>query len=241
MLKENTGNRATRLASPVTHLATLSGAFDDLYAVVDAHPTKEARANAYRNLLVYGRLKTFPKLKEIAEKKPDDADAALDAVPKLSKATDEEKAAVCPWARSYLANKDLKIATEAGQDMIFCKGEYIDALLGEAETRLKNKEYKDPFAPVMREPCFEFISNITKKAADEAQCDRVYTFLEKAANDASVDDPIRGLALWNIYYQRRDEKTLKLMRKYEKSPNAAIAKRAKEAIESLTTTYKLKG
>ena len=89
--------------------------------------------------------------------------------------------------------------------------EHLDALLGEAETRLKNKEYKDPFAPVMREPCFEFISNITKKAADEAQCDRVYTFLEKAANDASVDDPIRGLALWNIYYQRRDEKTLKLM------------------------------
>ena len=31
------------------------------------------------------------------------------------------------------------------------------------------------------------------------------------------------------------------MRKYEKDKNAEVAKRAKEAIESLTTTYKLKG
>ncbi|MBX3225757.1 MAG: hypothetical protein KIT84_30730 [Labilithrix sp.] len=242
MLKENAGNRATRLAPAVAQLATLSGSFDDLYAAVDAHPVKEARDNAYRNLLVFGRLKTLPKLKEVAEKKSEHAAAALDAPRKpMTKWTDEERGAICAWAKGYLADKSLTTASVAANDMILCKGEYIDALLAEAETRLKNKEFKDPFAIVMREPCFQIVQDLTAKAAGEAQCEAVYTFLEKVANDASAEDSVRGLALWNIYYQRRDEKTLKLMRKYEKHPNAEVAKRAKEAIASLTTTYKLKG
>lgn len=238
-LKENTANRAARIATPAAQLATIAGAFDDLYAVADAHPTKEARDNVYRNLLVYGRLKGLPKLKQVAEK-PEHRKAALDAVPRMSKATDEEKAAACPWAKGYLSDSDLAIATEAGQAMVFCRDEYIDALLAEAESRLKNKQYKDPFAMLMREPCFEFIKYVTPKAGAAKQCDAVYAFLEKAANDPTVDDATRGLALWNIYYQRRDEQTLKLMRKYENHPNKEISKRAKEAITSLTTTYKLK-
>lgn len=242
MLSESSGNRATRLAPAVAQLATLSGSLDDLYAAVDAHPGKDARDNAYRNLLVYGRLKTFPKLKEIAEKKPEHAAAALNAVQKIpAKLTEEERGVLCPWAKGYLADRSLDVASVAGYDMVVCKGEFIDALLTEAETRRKNKEFKDPFAPVMREPCFEFIQDVTKKAAADAQCEAVYGFLEKVANDATVADPVRGLALWNIYYQRRDEKTLKLMRKYEKHANPEVSKRAKEAIASLTTTYKLKG
>lgn len=239
-LKENAGNRATRLASPVTQLATLAGSLDELYAVADAHTVKEARDNVYRNLLVYGRLKAFPKLKLVAQR-PEHAVAALDAVPRMASPTAEEKGAVCPWAKGYLASTDAATATKAGWDMVVCKGEYIDALVAEAETRLKNKEFKEPFASVMREPCFEFISDITKKAAADAQCEAVYAFLEKVVNDSAVDDATRGLALFNIYYQRRDDKTLKLMRKYENHANKEVSRRAKEAIKSLTTTYKLKG
>lgn len=238
-LKESTQNRAARIATPAAQLATIGGAFDDLYAVADGHPTKEARDNVYRNLLVFGRLKGFAKVKLVVDK-PEHRSAALDAVLRMAKATDEEKAAVCPWAKGYLADPSLEIAAKAGQDMLFCRDEYVDALLGEAETRLKNKQYKDPFAMLMREPCFEFVKNVTPKAAAAKQCDAVYAFLEKAANDATVDDATRGMALYNIYYQRRDEQTLKLMRKYENHPNKEVKKRAKEAITSLTTTYKLK-
>jgi hypothetical protein len=241
MLKENTGNRGARLAAAATHLATIGGAFDELYAIADAHPSKEARANVYRHLLVFGRLKGLPKLRAVAEKTPDLATAALDAVPRLGISTDEEKSMACPWAETYLGNADADVATQAGQAMVYCKGQYIDALVAEADKRLKNKQFKNPFAMVMREPCFEFISDITKKAANEKQCDAVYTFLEKVVNDSSVDDATRSLALFNIYYQRRDDKTLKLMRKYENHPNKEIAKRAKETIATLTTTYKLKG
>lgn len=242
MLGDSADNRAMRLAPVVAQLGTLSGSLDELYAAIDAHPVKDARDNAYRNLLVYGRLKTLPKLQEVAEKKPEHAAAALDAVRRIpSKLSEEERAKICPWAKGYLANKDLSVASIAGDGMVRCKGEYIDALLAEAETRLKDKEFKDPFSQVLREPCFEMVQDVTKKEASEAQCEAVYAFLEKVANDATVADPVRGLALWNIYYQRRDDKTLKLMRKYEKHSNAEVSKRAKEAIDSLTTTYKLKG
>ncbi|MBX3233428.1 MAG: hypothetical protein KIT84_37655 [Labilithrix sp.] len=240
-LEDESGNRATRLAGPVAQLATIAAMFDPLYAVTDPHPTKEARDNVYRHLLVFGRTKALPKLKEVAEKKPAHAAAALDAVPRMSNATDDERSAACPWAEGYLKSADLGVAAKAAEAMVYCKGKHIDALVAEAETRLENKAFKNPFAMVLREPCAQLVAGVTKRAADDEQCERVYAFLEKVANDAGADDATRGAALFNIYYQRRDEKTLKLMRKYENHPNKEVSKRAKEAITSLTTTYKLKG
>ena len=93
---------------------------------------------------------------------------------------------------------------------------------------------------VFREICFEFIGGITGQAGANPQCKRNYAFLERVTNDESVKPEVRGRSLWNIYYQRRDKESLALMRKYEKHKNPEIAKRAKEAIQSLTTTYKLK-
>ncbi|MEZ4259587.1 MAG: hypothetical protein R3B36_11005 [Polyangiaceae bacterium] len=241
MWKAQKGNRASRLASPVTQLATLAGASDKIFAAAAEHEEKGARDNAYRYVLKYGRLDALPKLQEIAKDKEEHRRASLDAVTKMPKLTEAERSIVCPWAQGYLGDSDLGVASEAGQAMVYCKGEFVDALLGEAEKRLAAKEYKDPFATVMREPCFQFIKDITDKSGTQAQCDKVYAFLEKAANDKNVDDRTRGLALWNIYYQRRDETTLKLMRKYEKHPNKEISKRAGEAIKSLKESYKLKG
>jgi len=125
--------------------------------------------------------------------------------------------------------------------MVWCRGTFIDALLAEAEKKVKDKQFKEPFAIVMREPCFQFAGALTPSAADVAQCDKVYAFLEKTANDATVEDTVRGTSLWNIYYQRRDDKTMKVMRKYENSPNKELSKRAKEAIKSLVESYKIKG
>lgn len=238
-LKENAKNRATRLAKPAAQLATLAHAEPKLYAVADAHATKAAADEVYRNLLTYGRLDAFPKVQEVAKNK-EHARAALEAVTRMYKPTGAEKAAVCPWAKDFLADADADVATAAGNDMVHCRGEYVDALLGEAERRLKNKQFKNPFAAVMKEPCFEFMSGVTPAAADVAQCERVYTFLEKAANDPGVDELSQGLALNNICYQRRDLKTLKMMRKYEKSPKKNTAKYAQECIKMLTGTYKLK-
>lgn len=238
--KESTGARATRLAKPAAQLATIGKSLDTLVAAVEAHPTKLARDEAYRHMMTFARLDAFPTIKAAGSKK-EHADAALDAVRNMYKPTDAEKATVCPWAQGFLGDANAEVAASSGYDMVYCRGTYIDALLTEANKRLDAGQFKNPFAAVMREPCFQFAGALTPSPADIAQCDRVYAFLEKAANDPKVDDATRGLALWNIYYQRRDEKSLKLMRKYEKSPNKEIAKRAQEAIKSLVETYKLKG
>lgn len=238
--RESTGARAVRLAKVTAHVATLGGSLPKLVSAVDGHATKDARDEAYRHMLTFSRLEAFPTIKAAGAKK-EHADAALDAVRNMYKPTEAEKAQVCPWAKGFLSDDDGKVAESAGQDMVYCRGEYIDALVAEAEKRLAAGQFKNPFAMVMREPCFQFAGALTPSAADVAQCDRVYAFLEKAANDPKVDDQTRGLALFNIYYQRRDDKTLKLMRRYEKNGNKEVAKRAQEAIKSLTETYKLKG
>lgn len=237
--KKNKDNRATRLAATTTHLAMMADRADDLYAAIDKQESKYAKIRAYSSLMTYGRIKALPKLKEVAKDKTFAA-AALQAPRNMYKATDEERAAYCPWAEGYLGDDDAQTASEAGSTMVNCKGKYIDSLLDEAKKRVAAGKYKNPFAMVMREPCFEMMSGVTQKAAQNEQCEKVYEFLEKTSNDKTVDDETRGLALWNIYYQRRDKKSLDLMRKYENSPVKPIAQRAKEAIKSLTETYKLK-
>ncbi len=93
---------------------------------------------------------------------------------------------------------------------------------------------------VYREPCFGFVRKAAKEKAAVEQCERVFAFLQAVADNESVEDKVRGLSLWNIYYQRRNQASLDLMRQYENHDNAEIQKRAKEAIKSLTTRYKLK-
>lgn len=155
-------------------------------------------------------------------------------------ATDAEKAEYCPWAQSYLGDGDARVATEAGYDMVNCKGKYIDALLDEAEKRVAAGTLKAPFATVLRDPCFEVPGGFAPRAGTPGQCDRLFALLEAAANEKKLDDETRANALFNIFHQRRDKKTLDVMRKYENSPVKAVAARAKEAIATLTTTYKLK-
>ncbi len=237
---ESPGPRASRLAKPLAHVATLAKSGDKAVAAIQAHSVKAARDEGYRNLLTFGRLDLFPAVKAAGASK-EHARAALEAVRVMYKPTDAEKAAVCPWAQGFLGDGDGEVAAAAGYDMVYCRGAYVDALLTEATKRLDGGQYKNPFAMVMREPCFEMAGKLTPSAADVAQCDKVYAFLERAANDPKVDDATRGLALWNIYYQRRDDKTLKLMRRYENNANKEVSKRAKEAIKSLNETYKLKG
>lgn len=230
---------AVRLAQPATDLGMLAGLKDKVITVTDRLANTQARNASYRTFMEFGRLDVFPKLQEVAKNK-DFTVAALAAPRNMYDWTDADRQAICPWAKGYLGDASLPIAAEAGYDAVKCKGEYVEALLDEGEKRLKNGQFDEPFAMVFREICAEFISNISGRAGRDAQCKRNYAFLEKVANDESVKDEVRGRALWNIYYQKRDKDTLALMRRYEKHKNKEIQKRAKEAIQSLTTTYKLK-
>lgn len=229
---------AARIAPPAVDLGFIAGMKDRVIKVTDGVNTN-ARNAAYRTFMEYGRLDAFPKIQEVAKQK-EFALAALAAPRNMYDWTEAEKAQICPWAKGYLGDATNANAAEAAYTVIKCKGEYIDALQDEGDKRVKNKQFENPFAMTFREICFEFIGGISGQAGQNPQCKRNYAFLEKVANDESVKPEVRGMSLWNIYYQKRDKDTLALMRKYEKHKVPEIAKRAKEAIESLTTTYKLK-
>lgn len=240
VLESTTEYPAFYCARTVVHAASIKGLQDDLYPVLEKHAIKPVRTgDGYPYLMTYGRMKAFPKIKEIAKgDKPLMIRAALRAPRNMYRATDAEKAEYCAWGKSFLTHEDIFVVQEAGRLMVRCKGEYIDALMAEAEKRLAAKEFKRPLLFVLRNICFSFIGN--KGAGTEKQCEANFAFLKKVADDKSVEASVRGLSLWSIYYQRRDAKSLKLMRKYKSHKVKEIKKYANDAIKSLTTTYKLK-
>ncbi|MBL8740589.1 MAG: hypothetical protein JNK04_05840 [Myxococcales bacterium] len=236
---EKNDQHAFALARPATYAATLAGDNERRVRVTDALTNKDAKKQVYRSMMTHGRLELFPEIQKAA--KTDELVVAALASPReLHKWTDAERSAVCPWAKGFLGDAKQEVAAEAGYLAVKCKGDLVDALLDEGDRRLAAKDFKNPFAMVFREICFEFMSGVTGQAGLDAQCKRNFAFLEKVANDESVDSKVRGMSLWNIYYQRRNQESLDLMRKYEKHKDPEIQKRAKEAIDSLTTTYKLK-
>ena len=242
LLEKSEESYAVALTKPATYIATLRGQHVALLKIVDAHKNNWVRIHAYQNLMTFGRMKVFDNVKGVANQgKSDLTVAALDAPRYMYKATAEEKAGYCPWAKGYLADKDMKIVASAAHTMNNCQGEYIDAFLDEAEKRLKNNEIKDSALLFpLREMCFSMMSGVIDKAAMEKQCDRNYALLEKIANDEAVPGPARGTALGNIGYQRRDKKSLDLMRKYENHKTPEVQKAAKEYIKMLVESYKLK-
>ncbi len=241
-VKNNDNNVARNMTQYATHLAMMKGEHEALFAMVNGHKNEKVKLAAYESYMAHGRMTGFKELERITKGNKDKKviQAALRSPRNMYKETDKEKAAFCPWAESYLGDKDLDIAAASAKVMVKCKGEYIDKMIDEGEKRVEAGEYKRPLAMVYREPCFGFISGITKEAGSDKQCERLYGFLQGVADNEKVDSKTRGSALWNIYYQRRDQKTLDLMRKYENHKDAEIAKKAKEAIASLVKNKKLK-
>ena len=230
---------AAQAIRSAVHAAMLGGATDELYALLDTHDYLPARAMGYREVMTHGRTSVLPKLKDLA--KGDDvnvAAAAVSAARLMYKATAEEKAATCPWIVEYLGSARAKIYMEAGHSAVWCGGEYVDALLDEGEKRLAANQFDRDSYLVFRDICFTPIGNKVKGTPE--QCDRNYKFLESAVKNEKVDETARGLALFAIYYQRRDAKTMKVVKKYRNSKVPKIREYANKAIKSLKETYKVK-
>lgn len=236
------GLAASKAAKFAAHIGGLRGEMDEVFEVVRAHKDNKAKAGAYEAYMTYGRLDGFEELKSVTEGLDDVKllQAALGAPLKMYKATDEEKAAYCPWAEAYLGHENLGVVTDASRVMVRCGGEYVDKMLAEGEKRVEAGEFKRPYSQVFREPCANVLKLKKDDAEKVAQCDRVFAFLKEVADNEEVEPKVRAMSLWNIYYQRRDQKTLDLMREYANHEVPEIKEYADDAIESLTTTYKLK-
>jgi hypothetical protein len=222
------------------HAATLSGQEDALYAMLDSYDGGSLKARGYEELMRYGRMKVFPKIKELAAGEDEKiVAAALDAPGNMPNATDKEKAEICPWAKGFLQDKRDQVYHAAGRNMLRCRGEYIDALLDEGEKRLEGGRFTREDSFVFRDICFSFIKGVTTEAGLEKQCERNYAFLEKAGNDERLTSFERAMALTSVSYQRRDAKSMAMLNKYKDHKDPEIQKYVRDQIKMLNESYKI--
>lgn len=229
--------QANQSVNAVVHSAMLSGhpaVREALYAAIDGHETA-SKESAWRAALTYGRLDALPKLQEVAKR--DDERivvGALSAWRDMYEATDEEKAAICPWLNTYLGDERVDVFEAVGIGHNKCGGEYVAKLLDEGEKRLKDKhEFTRKHYFVFREMCHDFIKGEDTDGR-KAECARNYTYLQAVVDDAEVESKNRALALDAIYYQRRTAETRELAQRYVKNSDPEIAEKAKEIVEKLT-------
>ncbi|MFT3706382.1 MAG: hypothetical protein QM817_01820 [Archangium sp.] len=220
---------ARQLSQSTVALSFLAGLNDELFKAVES-VKEDAQTRAYIRYLQYGRLAAFPKLQEAAKKKEIARDAMI-APRYMTQWTDDEKAAICPWAKGFLNDADQYTAKEAGSTLIECGGEYIDTLLDEGEKRMKDKTLDDPFVSLFNEVCNKYI--FQPEAETNPQCKRDYVLLEKIVQNKTMKADVRSYALFGLYSQRRNKEVLAVLKKYKKDKTPEISKKATELIESL--------
>lgn len=233
--------QAAQALTAAVHTGMLAGQQEALYQMLDQHTYDAIPGLGYPHIMRYARMQAFPKVKQLA--KAEDlktVKAAFSAPGNMPKPTAEENAEICPWAKGYLSDPRDAAYLGAARLMLSCQGEYIDALLDEGEKRLEkdNRFTRDDYL-IYRDVCFSPVKGLIKEAGFQAQCARTAAFLEKAVNNEKVESLPRGLALFAIYYQRRNAESMKVMQKYKNHADPNIKKYANESIKSLVETYKV--
>lgn len=230
--------RAAQSVKAAVHAAMLAGESQALYEMLDSHSYASIPGLAYPYVMQYGRLEAFPKIQEIAQSKDGNLAAVAFAAPlNMYEATAAEKQAVCPWGKGYLQDARANVYQAAGRVMLWCEGPYIDALQDEGEKRLAANQFTRDDSMLFRDVCFTPIKGLIPEAGKDKQCKRNQVFLEKAVNNKKLDSLSRGLALFAIYYQRRNAESMKIMQKYKNHADPNVKKYALEAIESLKKSY----
>lgn len=229
------GYAATRVTTVAAWSAALSGKIDALMKVAETNKNPAVAARIITQLMRYGRLEAFAKIQDYA--KSDNArrvHAALKAPLNMHKWTDAERAKICPWGQTFLGHATLKLAAQAGHLMVRCKadGKYIEALLAEGKKRVKAGQWKMPFDFPYRDICFGGFLGRDKKPA-QPLCDKTYAFLKSVTDNKKVDANMRARALDWIVYQRRDQKSYDLLKKYKKHKVKEIAKVAADGMKML--------
>jgi len=231
------GTGAVALAKTAAWVAALSGTLDPLYDIVRDHPTPGVASRIMKHVAGYGRLAVLPRMKQWARNaKARRLELLLEGALEMRRMSEAEKQGVCPWARTFLGHEDLGVARRAGEVMVRCQGDYIDALLAEGKRRVEAGQWTKPFIWPFRNVCFSGFMGSAKLPAAR-YCKKTYRFLEWVANHDEVTDWYRAFALAMISYQRRNQTTYELMKKYRSHPNQAVRREARKQMAWLKKHY----
>ncbi|MDX9723625.1 MAG: serine/threonine-protein kinase [Myxococcota bacterium] len=236
------GCRARNVLKVAVPVAYLTGTQARLEQVLAQHPLKNIKQAAYPWLMMLPRMKGFERVRQVLSSNAPAAEraAAFDAVLKMPEPSLQEYEQICPWARDFLDDAEGAITAKAAALLIQCRGSYIDELLVSARAKLTAGRFAAPFSESLREVCFQ-PNKLTRPAGTPSQCAELYTLLESVVQNEALSPELRAAALWNIYYQKRDQATLDMLSGYLEHPVREIRVKAREAAESLIKNYGLAG
>lgn len=236
-VKSGDKSSARTMAAAVTFATTVAGLTEEILNAYKEVNDPGVKVSILERLMRYGRMKVFYAIKNEAERDDQRIKAAAVKSPnRMYKWTDVEKNELCPFGFKYLSNEHLSTAAEAARILARCKGEYVEKMLEEGKKRVKAGQWKEQFVFPYRDICFKgFLGR--DKIPPEETCNKVYKFLEWVAKQENVEPRYRGMALSMIYYQRRDKKTHKLLRKYRRHKVKEIREAALNSMESLENSY----
>ena len=188
--------QAHSIAAVTVHTALLAhGELDTLYAALAKR--EQLAPDAYRRLMIHGRMRAFPKVKQLAEGASTSlAVAALEAPRNMANWTSAEQDVLCPWALGFLRQSDERRAARAAQLLVNCRGDHVDGILALGQELDGQGRLTRSRLTAFREIC--------QGQGSEAQCEENLGFLEALLTSEKNQADLRTMAFSAIMYQVAD-------------------------------------
>lgn len=217
-----------------THAMMLTGQHDRFFQELEQSASIQVKTMAYRNVMVYGRLKAFEKVQALS-RDPGTAIvlAAVESPRNMQNWSEEERALICPWAEPFLKDARPAVAGNAASVLSHCTGKHLDALLNHVDKLLKEHQFSFVHASALRSLC-KTRDKGASEVASKAQCDRVRKLEETACLDEKLQPRVRAMTLSALAYVWPDKKTFELAKKLSTTPTAEVAASAAQIVTRLT-------
>jgi hypothetical protein len=139
---------------------------------------------------------------------------------------------MCPWVKSFIHHRSIKIAGEAARLLSRCGPSYRRKLLSEVEGRLEATDF------LLNKELLGALGNMCTPPLPEDRltvCADVFAFLQRVVPDAKTEWPVRAYALETLALRWPNPDTLRFLRLHEHSAIPNIKWAAKGAIFSLSS------
>ena len=228
--------------------ATLKEMDDEALGLLRTYDPEENKgemwvhAEGVKHLMIYGRMRNFDYVKEVATKKHIPLQlAAFEAAWNMPSWTDEESAAICEWASEYYqADDDIKWKAMPARLLVRCndRTKWDGALLEEAKRRIEKGIYARPFADAIRDLCKERPDE--ERYADSGTCADTRALLVEvtAAKNLPVEE--RAYAVTTISSIWTDDKAEAFVREQLATQDGVIKKHAAAALKKIELRQKVK-
>ncbi len=224
---------ARQVVPAAVHASMLSDRSSALFELLERERRPQVLTTAYRYLMTHGRLGVFDRVKKLAESpNPAFVLAALESPRYMRSWSDEEREAICPWAKGLLEHENPAISGNAASVLGNCSGSYIDALLETGEKLLRDKQFSITYVAAFRDLCSPQRRD-RPDGASEQQCDRSRRLLEKVVGTSAVGGRVRAMSLNAVAFQWPDPKSLQLAKRYTDDADTHLAKAATQTVQRL--------